>query len=95
MNPLKIVEVSVGDRYGKVKSVCKGGSWLYTESGKTKICVPKFIPLKEGKTLPQTLSCELLEEEVLFFQTDKGIVVKSGKDYIFYPEGSYKLEWKS
>ena len=95
MNPLELVELIVGNRYGRVKSVCKGGSWLYTESGRAKICVPKFVPIKEGEKLPKDISYELLEEEVLFFETDRGIVVKERTDYVFYPEGYYKLEWKT
>lgn len=94
MEVLKVISSIVGERYGKVLSICKGGSWLYTPQGKTKICVPRFVPQKEGEKLPQSIADELMEEEVLFFETDRGIVVKNGREYLFYPKGSYTLEWK-
>jgi len=34
---LLFLKTLLGDKFGKPLSVCKGGSWLYTESGKTKI----------------------------------------------------------
>jgi hypothetical protein len=84
----------LGEKYGKIKSICAKGSWLYTPEGKVKICIPRLVTEDEGETLPRNLSDELLEEEVLFIETDKGIISKEGRDYVFFPKGSYKLIWK-
>jgi len=84
----------LGNRYGKVKTLCRGGSWLYTESGKVKICVPELKPKGEGIPLPNDLASEMLEDEVLFLETDRGLIAKDGMRYIFYPEGQYELVWK-
>ncbi len=81
--------------FGSLKAICKGGSWLYTLSGKEKICIPRVEKLCEGKPLPPEVSQELFEEEVLFAVTDRGLVVKEGKDYIFFPEGCYRLVWRT
>jgi hypothetical protein len=91
---LLFVENLLGEKFGKPLSVCKGGSWLYTESGKSKICVPRFEPKGEGIPLEEDISTELLEEEVLFIETDKGLIVKEGRLYKFYPKGQYQLIWK-
>jgi len=81
--------------YGDLKAVCMGGSRLYTPTGVSKICVPRFEPRGEGKKLPPEIAGELLEEEVLFALTDEGIVIKRGRDYLFFPEGAYRLIWKT
>ena len=94
MGVLDYLQTLLGERYGKVLSACKGGSWLYTPEGKVKICVPRFVGEGEGETLDGDLSYELLDEEVLFVETDKGIVIKEGNLYRFYPKGRYRLEWK-
>ena len=94
MDVIGYLQTLLGERYGKVLSACKGGSWLYTPQGKTKICIPRFVAKGEGETLPGDLSYELLDEEVLFIETDKGIITKDGNLYRFYPKGSYRLEWK-
>jgi hypothetical protein len=84
----------LGEKFGKVLSICRGGSWLYTPEGKVKICVPRFVPKGQGEPLEGALAEELLEDEVLFVQTDRGIIVKDGRSYLFYPEGRYELIWK-
>jgi len=94
MEVINFVQTLLGEEFGKVLSVCKGGSWLYTPEGKVKICVPRFVPKGEGKPLGESLSLDLLEEEVLFVETDKGIVVKEGNRYRFFPKGEYTLEWR-
>ena len=91
---LLFVENLLGEKFGKPLSVCKGGSWLYTERGKTKICVPRFEPKGEGVPLEEDICWELLEGEVLFIETDKGLIVKEGRLYKFYPKGQYHLIWK-
>ena len=94
MDTLEYIQNLLGEKYGKVISVCKGGSWLYTKEGKSKICVPLFEPLNEGQTIGRELSYDLLDEEVLFVETDKGLIVKDGTIYRFYPKGSYQLKWR-
>jgi hypothetical protein len=84
----------LGKKYGKVKVICAKGSWLYTPEGKVKICIPRLEAKTTGEILPKDISDELLEEEVLFIETDKGIISKEGTNYIFLPEGNYRLIWK-
>jgi hypothetical protein len=96
MDVISYIQTLLGNDYGKVKAVCKGGSWLYTPSGRVKICVPKFEVSEDAKPveLPSTLSYDLWEDEVLFVITDRGIINKEGSTYRFYPEGGYRLLWK-
>ena len=91
---LLFLKTLLGDKFGKPLSVCKGGSWLYTESGKTKICVPRFEPKGKGIPLEEDICYELLEEEVLFVETDRGLIIKEGRLYKFYQKGEYDLIWK-
>jgi len=35
-----------------------------------------------------------LEEEVLFVETDRGLIIKEGRLYKFYQKGEYDLIWK-
>jgi len=94
MDWLSYYQNLLGERYGRVKSLCRGGSWLYTPEGKVKICVPSLQTAAEGERLPSSLADELLEDDVLFVITDRGIITKKGTAYLFYPEGAYKLNWK-
>jgi len=94
MDILEYLQNLIGENYGKVSSVCKGGSWLYTKEGKTKICIPKLEPKGKGQILDKNLSLDLLEEEVLFIETDKGLIVKDGNLYKFYKKENYTLRWK-
>ncbi len=82
-----------GEKYGKVKTVCAKGSWLHTPEGKVKICIPRLV-YEKGEILPRELRDELLEEDVLFIETERGIIAKDGLNYLFIPKGSYTLEWK-
>ncbi len=94
MEVLSFLQNLIGEDYGKILSVCKGGSWLYTKEGKTKICVPKLERKTEGQLLEDSLAYELLEEEVLFIETDKGLIVKEGTSYRFLPKEGYTLVWR-
>ncbi len=94
MEVLSFLQNLLGEDYGKILSVCKGGSWLYTKEGKTKICVPKLERKTGGQLLEDSLAYELLEEEVLFIETDRGLIVKEGTSYRFLPKGGYTLVWK-
>ncbi|NPB05922.1 MAG: hypothetical protein GXO08_06060 [Aquificae bacterium] len=94
MEVLEYLQTLLGDEYGRVLSACKGGSWLYTPAGRVKVCVPRLEVKGEGRPLEEGLSSDLLEEEVLFVETDRGLVVKEGSSYRFYPKGTYELVWK-
>ncbi len=91
---LEVVQNLLGEEFGRVLSVCKGGSWLYTPEGRFKICVPRFVSRGNGRKLERFVSDELLEEEVLFAETDRGIILKEGRGYLFFEKGDYKLIWK-
>ncbi len=95
MDVLNFIQNLLGNSFGRVVAVCKDGSWLYTKDGKVKICVPRFEPLKEGQKVEKNLSLDLLEEEVLFVETDKGVLIKDGTDYRFFPKGTFKMVWKN
>jgi len=94
MDVLSFLQSLIGEEYGKIKSACKGGSWLYTPKGRVKICIPRFVATGERQTLDELTSYDLYEEEVLFIETDKGIIIKEGTKYVFYPSGSYRMEWR-
>ena len=94
MDVLSFLQSLIGEKYGKIKSACKGGSWLYTPEGRVKICIPRFVATGKGQTLDELTSYDLYEEEVLFIETDRGIIIKEGTRYVFYPRDSYHMEWK-
>jgi len=92
MDVLSFLQSLIGEKYGKIKSACKGGSWLYTPEGKVKICILRFVATGEGQILDEFISYDLYEEEVLFIETDKGIIIKEGTKYVFYPKDSYRMD---
>jgi hypothetical protein len=94
MDVLSLLQSIIGEKYGKIKTVCKGGSWLYTPEGKVKICIPRIITSNKGQPLDELTSYDLYDEDVLFIETDKGIIVKEGMKYVFYTHNAYRIAWK-
>ncbi|GEM_PF-2015627 len=98
MAVIEFIQSLLGEEFGKVKSVCKGGSWLYTQTPegeiKQKICVPRLETSEEGKPIGELLSWDLADEDVLFIETDRGVIVKDGSLYRFYKKDSYRWNWK-